>query len=394
MKLVSVLHFSEFGGPHNQMLRLSGPLSAYGIESLAVLPDGPGARRLREGGTHTELMELGRVRAVRDPRIQIRMALKFPRDLWVLIRLFRRFKPDVVQLSGLMNPHAAIAARLLGIPVMWQLLDTRPPMPLRRIMMYPIRFLSDALMPIGYQVAKAHPGAESFGDRMVVFYPPVDTELFRPRPGSYRPLRVEFGIPADAPVVGVVGNINPQKGHEHFVEAAGIVHSMLPNARFVIAGHIYPNHSDYYRSLLAQAEKLGLSPGRDIFFLGSRSDVTEIMASIDVLALASVPNSEGTPTVILEAMASGVAVVATDVGSVREVVEEGVTGRVVPSLEPRKMAAALIELLEDAEKREAYGKAARTRVEREFSLDACVDAHIRAFEIAIAHRRRDRSSSM
>jgi FkbM family methyltransferase len=388
LKIISVLHFPEFGGPHNQMLRLTAPLAERGVDSLAVLPEGAGAERLRAGHVPIEIIELGRVRAVRDLRVQALMIARFPRDLWALVQLFRREQPDVVILSGLMNPHGAIAARLLGIPVLWQLLDTRPPMPLRRIMMRPIRWLSDALMPVGHRVAEAHPGSETFGDRMVIFYPPVDTQTFRPRPGSDRPLRADLGITPDAPVVGVIGNINPQKGHEHFAAAAAIVHQAIPNAKFVIAGHIYPNHRAYYDSLLARATAGGLVPGEDIFYLGPRDDIPEVLASIDVLALASVPNSEGTPTVILEAMACGLPVVATDVGAVREVVADGETGYVVPALQPASMAACLQTLLTDPDRSAAFGQAARQRVEQEFSLEACVNAHLRAFAMARAHRGR------
>lgn len=389
-RVISVIHFPEFGGPHNQMLRLTAPLAGKGVSSLAVLPRGSGAERLQAGGVPVENLALGRVRAVKDLRVQAKMAARFPVDVWQLIQLFRRYKPDVVQLSGVMNPHAAIAARVLGIPVTWQLLDTRTPMPLRKFMMRPIRWLSDSLMPIGHNVAAAHPGAESFGDRMVVFYPPVDTEAFRPQPDSDRPLRAELGISADAPVVGVIGNINPQKGHEYFVEAAALVHKLMPEAKFVVAGHIYPNHAAYYQGLLARAEKHDLILGKDIFYLGSRQDIPDILASIDVFALASVPNSEGTPTVILEAMACGVPVVSADVASVSEVVADGETGYVVPSMQPEKMAAKLIELLSDPGKRQSFGQKARQRVESRFSLGACVDAHIRAFELAIDHRKGKR----
>lgn len=387
MKILSVLHFPEFGGPHNQMLRLHAPLARRGVEYIPVLPEGAGAERLRAGDVPLHIINLGRVRAVKDLRTQARMAGRFPFDLYQLLRLFRIEKPDVIQLSGLMNPHAAIAARLMGIPVMWQLLDTRPPMPLRRVMMRAIGRLADSLMPVGYNVASAHPGAESFGDRMVVFYPPVDTEAFRPRPESGKPLRAELGIPMEVPVVGVVGNINPQKGHEYFLEAAAVVKRSVPEARFVIAGHIYPNHREYFESLLSRAEAHGMEQGKDIFYLGSRQDIPDVLASIDVFALASVPNSEGTPTVILEAMACGVPVVASDVASVSEVVADGQTGYVVPSMSPIAMAERLVQLLDDAETRRDFGRKARETMETDFSIDSCVDAHLRAFNLAIEHRR-------
>jgi glycosyltransferase involved in cell wall biosynthesis len=387
MKVLSVLHFPEFGGPHNQMLRLAGPLGDHDVDYIPVLPDGPGAARLRQAGVTVRTLEMGRVRAVLDPSVQLRMFSRFPIDVWHFFQLFRNEQPAVVQINGLMNPHAAIVARAMHIPVVWQLLDTRPPRLLRKIMMWPVRHLADVLMPVGYSVANAHPGSERFKDRMVVFYPPVDTALFRPHRNSDRPIRAELGIRADAPVVGVVGNINPQKGHEYFVDAAAAVKDSVPEAKFVIAGHIYPNHREYYESLLSRAKTQNLIPNEDIFWLGSRQDIPDVLASIDVLALASVPNSEGTPTVILEAMACGVPVVASDVASVSEVVADGETGYVVPPMQPEHMAAQLVRLLKDPAQRETFGKQATTRVETEFSLEACVDAHNRAFQLAMAHRR-------
>jgi glycosyltransferase involved in cell wall biosynthesis len=279
-----------------------------------------------------------------------------------------------------------VAARLLGIPVVWQLLDTRPPMRVRKVIMPLVRALADVVMPIGHGVARAHPGAESFGDRMVVFYPPVDTETFRP--GLQSTLRSELKLPDNAPVVGVVGNVNPQKGHEYFIEAAGIVRRTVPDARFVIAGHIYNNHDAYYRQLLEAADQNGLKVGEDLFFLGARSDIPNVLAGLDLFALASVPNSEGTPTVVLEAMASGVPVVATDVGSVAEVVDDGKTGFVVRSEDPVAMANRITSFLQDDGLRQRAGKAARERVEHHFSLDQCIEAHVLAYKLAIARRNR------
>ncbi|MEA2511553.1 MAG: hypothetical protein QOJ59_1040 [Thermomicrobiales bacterium] len=388
MKLVSVLHFPEFGGPHNQALRLSPALAHHGVESTIVLPAGPGADRLRASGLDVRIVPLGRVRAVPNPRTQLQTLGRFPLDMRALISLYRRERPDVVQLNGLMNPHAALAARALGISVVWQLLDTRPPMRLRRVMMPLVRRLADVVMPIGHGVARAHPGTEAFGERMVVFYAPVDTALFRP--GTPSTLRAELGIAPDAPVVGVVGNVNPQKGHEHFATAAALVHQSFPEARFVIAGQIYanhPTHSEYHRRLVAQAESGGLRVGQDLVFLGARRDIPNVMAAFDILALASVPNSEGTPTVILEAMATGLPVVATAVGSVAEVVADGETGFVVPAEQPQIMADRLTTLLSDRERRTQMGTKGRERTEREFNLDRCVADHLRAYNLAIEHRR-------
>src|SRR4051794_33241273 len=126
IKLVSVIHFPEFGGPQNQALRLTPMLAEAGVESVVVIPDGPAAERLQANGVTVRTLPLGRIRAVTKVRAQAATVGRFPVDLAGLAKIYRQEKPDVVQLNGLINPHAAIVPRAMGIPVVWQLLDTRP----------------------------------------------------------------------------------------------------------------------------------------------------------------------------------------------------------------------------------------------------------------------------
>jgi len=252
-------------------------------------------------------------------------------------------------------------------------------------MMKHIGYLADVIMPIGQAVQDAHPGADRFGDRSVLFLPPVDLDEFHPSRSSS--LRLELGISADTPVVVVVGNINPQKGHHGFIQGAALVKSQVPNAMFIIAGHVYPNHQAYFESLQQEATRLGLLLGSDVHFLGARRDVANVVAAADVFALASVPNSEGMPTVILEAMATGKPVVATDVGSVKEVVDHGVTGFIVPPLDHVELANCMVSLLHDKAMREEFGKSARRVAEDSFSLEHYLRSHIDAYQLAVEHAR-------
>lgn len=323
---------------------------------------------------------MGRVRAVKDPITQLHTVGRFPLDIASLVRIYKQERAEVVQLNGLMNPHAAIAARIAGVPVVWQILDTRTPMRLRHVMKPILTSLSTVVMPVGHEVARVHPGVKTFGERMVMFYPPVDTDKFLPDQPST--LRTELGIAAGDPVVGVVGNVNPQKGHEYFVQAAILAKQQVPDVRFVITGQIKDNHGEYFRGLVVAAESGGLELGRDIFFLNARSDVPNVLNALDVFALASVPNSEGTPTAILEAMAAGLPIVASKVGSVPEVVAEGENGYLVPSQDASAMADRFVELIKDEDLSKRMGAASRNRAVREFGLDKCVNAHVRAYYMA------------
>ena len=146
-------------------------------------------------------------------------------------------------------------------------------------------------------------------------------------------MRAELGIPAGAPLLGLVGNINPQKGVEHFVAAAELVARERPDAWFVVAGARMPTHAAYLQRLEDQIGAAGLR--ERVLVLGERADVDAVLAALDVLLITSVPASEGIPTVALEAMATGVPVVTTDVGAAAEAVRDGVTGAVVRRSSPR-----------------------------------------------------------
>jgi glycosyltransferase involved in cell wall biosynthesis len=109
---------------------------------------------------------------------------------------------------------------------------------------------------------------------------------------------------------------------------------------------------------------------------------------MDVFVLASVPRSEGAPTAVEEAMTMGLPVVATDVGAVREVVDDGSTGFVVPARSPERLAEAILTLLDDDRLREAFGSQARERAVERFSAEVCAKVHLDAYERAARHAER------
>jgi glycosyltransferase involved in cell wall biosynthesis len=121
-------------------------------------------------------------------------------------------------------------------------------------------------------------------------------------------------------------------------------------------------------------------------FYDPQQRVPELMRAFDIFALTS--RIEGVPTTVMEAMATGLPVVTTDVGAVREVVAEGITGFVVRPADPQAIADAILRLIRDPSLRKSLGESGRERVLSRFSIDACAKAHLEAFGRAIAHHRR------
>ncbi len=133
------------------------------------------------------------------------------------------------------------------------------------------------------------------------------------------PFRREMGFADDAFVVGIVGRLAPVKNHEMFLQAAGKAIRAIPNARFVVIGD-----GESAAALRSLADSLGL--GASVRFAGLRTDLPQIYADLDVVALTS--RNEGTPLSLIEAMASGRPIVATDVGGVADILKREWTGPV------------------------------------------------------------------
>lgn len=388
MRLLSAIHGPVFGGSHNQLLRLHGPLAERGCETIALLPDEPGnaAPRLHAAGLSVELMPLHRLRATMRPGPHVALAAGFRREVRAIRSLIRERGVDVVQAHGPTNPHAAVAGRLEERGVVWQLYDTRTPMALRRLAMPAVVALADVVTTWGRAVAEMHPGTSRLGDRLIPIFPPLDAAEYELAEERRAEARASLGATDGQPIVGTVGNLNPQKGHEYLIRAFAAVREQEPRALLRVLGASSPAHPEYERGLRNEADRLGLaSPDIELIDPGER--VPDLLPGFDVFALTSVPRSEGMPTAILEAMACGLPVVATDVGSVSELVEDDVTGILVPPEDPDAVAAAISRLLERPSERRPMGYEGRRRALTHFDLGALADLHLRAYETAVARRR-------
>jgi len=172
----------------------------------------------------------------------------------------------------------------------------------------------------------------------------------------------ELGLNLGTKIVGTVSRLyEPTKGIKILLEASKIVQSKMDSELLIVGS------GKDEKPLKKIAEDLGIKA----LFLGERDDVAEILRVMDVFVLPSL--SEGFPVVILEAMAAGLPVVATDVGGSREVVLDGKTGFLVEPGNPDKLAEKIKELLENDEMRKKFGEAGFKRVKEKFSIDRTVD---------------------
>ncbi|MDQ0285987.1 glycosyltransferase involved in cell wall biosynthesis [Desulfofundulus luciae] len=198
-------------------------------------------------------------------------------------------------------------------------------------------------------------------DRVVTIHNGIDPAPFR-REVDRRAVLRSLGLPPLGRLVGTIARLAPQKGVSYFLQAAAILCRDY-QVNFVVVG-------DGPLRMVLEEEGRALGLGGRLFFTGERRDIPQILAAMDVFVLPSI--TEGLPLTILEAMAAGKPVVATQVGGLPEVVVDGETGFLVPPRDPQALARALAQLLLERQKAEEMGQKGRQRVMQHFTVEAMV----------------------
>ena len=218
--------------------------------------------------------------------------------------------------------------------------------------------------------------------KLHTIYNGVASEEYRKK-FNIKEKKKEIGIKGDSAVVGCIAGLRSIKGIKYFIKAAAIVLKEVKNVQFLIIGND-PGEPGYTRKDMEKiASELGIK--QHVFFLGKRDDVPELLSVIDISVLSSL--SEGFSNTILESMAAGKPVVATDVGGNPEVVENGKTGFLIPPADHEALAISIISLLKDKKSARAMGKEALNRVKTKFSLSKMVQNNEDFYEFVIKKHR-------
>lgn len=207
----------------------------------------------------------------------------------------------------------------------------------------------------------------------------VDTTRFTPAVDC-GDVRRRLGLPLDRRIILNVGNLKPIKGHDILLEAMGRMNGGAANATLVIVGHDYRNGE-------LQEWAAARLPHCDIRFVGRQNDVLPWYQAADLFVLPS--QGEGLSNALLEAMACGLPVIATEVGGNGDVVQHGRTGLLIQPDCPQQLADVMTAVLADETRRAAWGEAARRHVERCFNITHTREAYEHRY-VTLAGRRDDR----
>lgn len=350
------------GGQERVALDLAGGQVRRGHHvvaiSLAALPHGVLAEEFVARGVAVSAVPKG---AAFDPRAVIRLA-----------RLLRGERIDVVHTH---NPqplaYGAPAGRLARIAVVHTKHGVNPDVGRRLWLRRFGGHLAHAYVAVSEATAAvARRNRECRPARLSIIPNGVDLEAYGPDADTRAAIRAELELPADAWVFGTVGRVSVEKDHSLLLRAAGPL--LGPKVRLVIVG-------DGAELPRVRAEASRYAPW--VLFTGLRRDVPRLLAALDVFVLSS--RTEGLPLALLEAMATGLAAVSTDVGGVSEVAEQGRAALLVRPADDTALRDALRTLANDPGAARALGRRARER-SRRYDTRRSVDEYLALYRTAIA----------
>jgi glycosyltransferase involved in cell wall biosynthesis len=352
------------GGQNQVLLTVNGLQSMGNRAALVAHPDGELRRRAAEG---LDLIPIA-------PRTEMDLSAA-----WRLSRVIRRLGPDIIHAHDAHGVAMAALALSMGAASTTLAGGRAPALVAARRVDFHLRGNSlsrwkqrqvDCFIAASEAIRQMLLSDGVPPERTITVHEGIDVEHVLAAP----PVNVHeaFWLPHHAPVVGNVAALVPHKGQRHLIDAAHLVVREIPDARFVILGE-----GELRDALERQVREHHLE--KHVLLPGFRTDVLGCIKGFDLFAMSSV--AEGLGTSLLDAMACSRAIVATRAGGIPEVVDDGITGSLVPPRDHAAMAQAIVRLLRDDQLRNGMGEAGLARVNERFTVErmvtATADAYVR-----------------
>ena len=377
IKIAILDHSPDLGGAEVTLLTFLRNIDRSRFDVTVIVPsEGTFSRSLGASGIPVSIVHLpmGLIRLKRGKAFQsllLLLASLFSLQFFILnLCLYLKKNRFQLVLTNTIKSHlyGSVAARLCSIPLIWRFHDILSPSDFSPFLIKCIalfgRLFPKKILAVS-KVTRDHLAQNGIDrGKIDVIFNSVDHERLESS-GEFKNIRGEYRLENGVKLVGCIGRIIPQKGQKVLLSAIPGVLQRYPDAVFLIVGDAFLKEEAYKKELVEFIEKSGMEKSARL--TGFRTDIGNVIQSLELVIFPSIA-PEAFPLSVLEAMWLGKPVIASDIGGVKEIIEDGVTGVLVEPNHPEQISDRIISLFEHQEISDRIGQNAKELVRQKFSL--------------------------
>ena len=383
IKVANIIEDGRLAGPQKRIMMVASVLNKK-IETKIIFPKKNSEEfKLHCSAFGVKYLPLSLTTMSNNLISILKYLALFPYEILILLFAFKKHRFDLVHVSGgCWQIKGVIAAKLANLKVIWHLNDTKSPFFIRKIFSY-LSSCANSFIFASEKTKEYYINLIPSKTKNFLIQSPVDTDYFDPNlKYPIEEIKKKYLLEKKT-VIGTIGNINRNKDHITLLKTAKIISSYSKNMIFLIVGPVYKSQKKYFMSLLDTIKKEEIN---NIHFLDGKEDVRPFLKIMDIYVCSS--DNEASPLSVWEAMSMEKAVVSTDVGDVGKFINNGTNGFIVNRKDSNALAKRIINLAEEPELKNNFGKSARLVVKNKLNLNLCAKLHNEVYKETILHHDR------
>ena len=354
MNICNIEEEGRYGGPQRRTVEVAKEIRKFGIKTTvyySLYDSEKFKKELKNSNIKCKGIDI--IRLSLEPRIFFRYIITFIKDIIHLYSIIKNGNYDLVQINGTPQYKGAIASKLAGVPVVWILEDTEMPFIIRNTTRILARYLASGIIVTGKSVYDYYIKNSIIKNKKnIEIHAPVDTKVFNPK--LVEPIKSMINR-KKINIVTVAG-VSPVKGLDYFIKMASQLVKNDKKLIFFVAGAELSSQKKYSKMINSLIHSSNLNDDNYKYY-GMIDNVQSFLAGADIFVCSSI--TEAGPMTVWEAMSMGKAVVTTDVGSVRQYIEDGISGYIVPVGDTKALINKVQDLILNPELAKRMGIVAR-----------------------------------
>lgn len=368
MYVINIDEEGRFGGPEKRIINVAKELGKFNVKTKIIMPYLHSTDFENYAlKNKVDFKKLNLTRLTLEKKYLLRYMYKFFIEIFILYKFLKKENPDVVHINGAYQFKSYIAAYLSKKKIVWHLNNQYTHKVVKIFFDFFKRNKSLSFIVASQKAREYFIPNVSSQITVTEIHAPIEISKY------FKKTRYEINKKV---IVGTTTNLSPQKDLISFVRSAYRIKKEYPTVEFHIGGPFHSSHQKYFKKVIKEIEELKMKD--EIKFLGFISDIPHFLSKLDIFVNSSA--WEGSPTAVWEALAAGLPVVTTDVGSTNYYVGELKAGIVTKVRDYKMIAQNVLELIKNKDLRENYGQRAKYVAQNYLSLEKCASLHFQHYK--------------